>query len=234
MHVVASGIVVDAIAVADVEAILGAIPPNCALHEPRKRRRKGRVELSSINVGRELIYDASAASRPVAARSIDVIGAQPPQDPSSVQEIMDEGVDGDERRADFEPQRLSVPGAQQQARHCHRQHLVGHPIDVSQRPDDGLTKGGEPIRRLGIHAAQLAVDPAYEIVISDIPHEQEQAVRHLVQAAVPQWVARQGAGVDVARLRTRVGPFMVSAIVEPPVPAELRARWCSRQRFGDV
>ena len=107
MHVVARGIVVDAIAVADVEAILGAIPPNCALHEPRKRRREGRVELSSINVGRELIYDASASSRPVATRSIKVIGAQPLQDPSSVQEIMDEGVDGDERRADFEPQRLS-------------------------------------------------------------------------------------------------------------------------------
>ena len=36
------------------------------------------------------------------------------------------------------------------------------------------------------------------------------------------------------RLRARVGPFMVSAVVEPPVPAELRARWVSRQRFGDL
>ena len=177
MHVVARGIVVDAIAVADGEAILGAIPPNCALHEPRKRRWKGRIELSSINVGRELIYDASAPSRPVAARSIDVIGAQPLQDPSSVQEIMDEGVDGDERRADFEPQRLSVPGAQQQARHCHRQHLVGHPIDVSQWSDDGLTQGYEPIRSsVGIHTLQLFIDPAHEIVIRDIAHEQKQTV----------------------------------------------------------
>ena len=108
MHVVARGIVVDAIAVADVEAILGAIPPNCALHEPRKRRREGWVELSSINVGRELIYDASAPSRLIATGSVSVVGTKPPQDPGSVQEIMDQGVDGHEGRADFEPQRLSA------------------------------------------------------------------------------------------------------------------------------
>lgn len=234
MHVVARGVVVDAIALADVEAILGAIPPDCALHEPRKCRREGWVELSSINLGREQAENSGASSRLIATSSVRVVGTEPPQDPGSVQEIMDQGVDGDERRADFEPQRLSVPGAQQQVGHCHRQHLVGHPIDVSQRSDDGLTKGGEPIRGLGIDASQLAVDPAHEIVIRNIPHEQEQTVRHLVQAAVAQWVAGQGAGVDVTGLSTGIRSLLVSAVVEPPVSAELRARWASRQRFGDV
>ena len=146
-----------------------------------------------------------------------------------MQEIMDEGVNGDERRADFEPQRLSLSGGQQQVRHCHRQNLVGHPVDVPQRADDGFTKGGEPIRSLGIHAIQLPINPTHEIVIRNISHEQEQAVCHLVQAAITQWVAGQGTGVDVAGLRAGAGPFMVSAIVEPPVPTKLRARWSLRQ-----
>jgi hypothetical protein len=50
MPVVATGVVVDAIAVANVEAVLGAIPPDRALHEPRKRRGKGPIELASVNV----------------------------------------------------------------------------------------------------------------------------------------------------------------------------------------
>jgi hypothetical protein len=78
----------------------------------------------------------------------------------------------------------------------------------------------------------LPVNPADKVVIGDIPHEQEQAVRHLVEAAVAQQVARQWAGVEVPRLRTRLGPFVVAAVVEPPVSAELWARRASRQRFG--
>jgi hypothetical protein len=53
MVVVATGVVVDPIAVADGEAVLGAIPPDRALHEPRKRRRKRWIELAGINVGRD-------------------------------------------------------------------------------------------------------------------------------------------------------------------------------------
>ena len=49
-------------------------------------------------------------------------------------------------------------------------------------------------------AAELRIDPADEIIIGDIPHEQEQAVGHLVQVAVAQRLARQGAGGHVARL----------------------------------
>jgi hypothetical protein len=52
MPVVATGVVVDAIAVANVEPVLGAVPPDCTLHEPRKCRREGRVELASIDIRR--------------------------------------------------------------------------------------------------------------------------------------------------------------------------------------
>jgi hypothetical protein len=53
MPVVATGLVIDAIAVANVEAVLGAVPPDRALHEPRKRRWEGRIEFASINIGRK-------------------------------------------------------------------------------------------------------------------------------------------------------------------------------------
>ena len=52
-------------------------------------------------------------------------------------------------------------------------------------------------------APNCAINPADEIVIGDIAHEQEQAVRHLVQAAVAQRVAGQGAGGDVPGLGAR-------------------------------
>ena len=111
MPVFATGGVVDAIAVANVEAVLGAVSPDCALHEPRKRRGESRIELPSINARGEQTENAGAPSRPVAPLSVRMIGAQPPQDPGSVQEIMDQGVDGYERRADFEPQGPSLAGA---------------------------------------------------------------------------------------------------------------------------
>jgi hypothetical protein len=53
---------------------------------------------------------------------------------------------------------------------------------LCQRANDGLTTGGEPIRRVGIHRAQLPVDPGDEIA---------------------QRVAGQRTVVDVPELRTR-------------------------------
>ena len=75
MHVVATGVIVDAIAIANVEAVLGAIPPDRNLHEPWKRRRKGRVELASIDVGRDQAENAGAPARPIAPVAIRMVGA---------------------------------------------------------------------------------------------------------------------------------------------------------------
>jgi hypothetical protein len=118
--IVATAIVVDAIAVANGEAVPGAIPPDRVLHEPGKRRREGRIELPSIDVRREQAENAGAPSRPVALVSVRMVGAQPLQDPGSVQEIMDQGVDRHEGCADFDPQRPSLAGAQQQRRQANK------------------------------------------------------------------------------------------------------------------
>ena len=95
--------IIDLIAIADGKAVLGAVPPDRALHEPRKRRRKGWIELPRIDVGCEEMENRSAPSRPVAPVPVWMISADPVQDPGSMQEIMDEGVDGYEGRPDFDP-----------------------------------------------------------------------------------------------------------------------------------
>ena len=90
--------------------------------------------------------NVSAPARPIAPVAIRVGRRKAAQDPSSVQEIMDQGVDGHERRADFEPQRPSVSGAQQQGRKRHRQDLVRNAIDVPQRSEDSPPTGRQPVR----------------------------------------------------------------------------------------
>ena len=207
-----SSVVVDLIAIANGEAGLGAVPPDRALHEPRKRRRERWIELAGVDVGCKEMENFSAPSRPVASIPVRMVSAQPVEDPGSVQEIVDEGVDSHEGRADFDPQRPSAACCQQQVRQRHRQHLVGNAIDVPERADDRFAQGSEPVRGLGIHSTQLPINPADEIIIGDIPHEQKQAVRHLVEAAVPERVPRQRAAVDVAGLSTRAGPFVVPAV----------------------
>src|SRR6476646_10841132 len=70
MPVVATAVVVDAIAVANFQAILGAVAPDRALHEPRKRRRGGRIELAGIDICGEQTENVSASAGPVAAHAI--------------------------------------------------------------------------------------------------------------------------------------------------------------------
>jgi len=128
MPVIATAIVVDAIAVANGEAVPGAIPPDRTLHEPGKRRREGRIELPSINARGEQTENAGAPSRPVAPVSVRVVGAQPPQDPGSVQEIMDQGVDGHEGLRRLRPtaavasQRLAAATTRPSPRPCRPPH----------------------------------------------------------------------------------------------------------------
>ena len=150
MPIVATAIVVDAIAVANGEAVPGAIPPDRALHEPGKRREESRIELASINARGEQTENAGAPSRLVAPVSVRMIGAQSPQNPGSVQEIVDQGVDSYEGCADFDPQRPSLAGAQQQRRQSHRQDFVSHPVHVTEWPNNGLAQGSKPIRVWGI------------------------------------------------------------------------------------
>ena len=67
VHVLARLAIIDPIAVADVEAGLGAVPPDCMLNEPRKRLRKPGIELPGINPLGHGVYNAGAAASLVAS-----------------------------------------------------------------------------------------------------------------------------------------------------------------------
>ena len=51
IDVIARLAIINAIAVADVEAGLGAVPPNRVLDEPGKRLRKPGIELPGVDLG---------------------------------------------------------------------------------------------------------------------------------------------------------------------------------------
>ena len=66
VYIVARLAIVDAIAVADSEAALGAIPPDRVLNEPGKHRRERGIEGAGIDPFGHGIDDLRAAAWPVA------------------------------------------------------------------------------------------------------------------------------------------------------------------------
>ena len=62
--------VVEAVAVANVEALLAAIPPDCELYEPGKDRRKTAVELPSVDLAGNQPDKLGAAAWPVTAGAV--------------------------------------------------------------------------------------------------------------------------------------------------------------------
>ena len=52
-------------------------------------------------------------------------------------QLVDQGVDDNEARTDLEPAWPGCPGTHQQGRQRHGHDLVGNPIDIPQRVDQG-------------------------------------------------------------------------------------------------
>jgi hypothetical protein len=103
MRVLAASLIANAIAVADIEAALGAIAPNRMLDEPRKRWRKRRIELPRVDVRRDQSQNAGASEPAIASIAIGVIGGKSLKDARPMQEVVDERIDSDEARADLKP-----------------------------------------------------------------------------------------------------------------------------------
>ena len=96
--------IIDAIAVADVEAAPGAIPPDRVLDEPGKHRGERRIEGAGVNPFGHGFNNVSAAASPVAGRAIGMVGAELAQDAGAVQKVVNEGIDGDHAGPDLAPQ----------------------------------------------------------------------------------------------------------------------------------
>src|SRR6202043_818642 len=104
IQVAAASGVVDAIAVADIEAALAAVAPDRVLDEPGKSLRKRWIELSGIDVLGNDCNDIRAAAESVASQPVLVLRLEPGQDPGPVQKVMNQRVDGDHAAADLGPE----------------------------------------------------------------------------------------------------------------------------------
>ena len=102
--------IIDPVAVADVEAELGAVPPDGMLHEPWENGQEGRIEGPGVDLLSHQGNNVSAAAWPVAPRAIGVFSLEPIQDPGAVQEIVHQGVDGDHGGADLPPKVVTARG----------------------------------------------------------------------------------------------------------------------------
>ena len=215
--------VIDPVAVADVEATLGAVPPDRVLDEPGKDAGK-----CGLNAGhrsaRPFGNDVGAAAGPVAGHAIGVVGAEPVQDAGSVQEIVDQGVDGDHGWPRPRPRSHghAVPPAG-----CRTGSWSG-PCQRPRRPPGAarsrLPHPGRAGRGwLGRRHLELPVDPADQVAIGNVANEQEQGIGHLVEPTVPQVVGRQRAGGNVVGLGAGSAALVVPAAVEMPVALELWA-----------
>ena len=133
VNVAARLAIIDAIAVADVEAFLGAIAPDGVLHKTGKHRRERGIEGARIDAVRNGGNDVGTAAGPIARRPIGMAGPEPVQDAGAVQKVVHQGVDGDHARAGLDPAPALVRIAEQQAGQGHGQHLVGDAVHPGHR-----------------------------------------------------------------------------------------------------
>jgi hypothetical protein len=80
-HVRTAAVIVDLIAVADIETGLGAVPPNRVLDEPGKHLGKPWIEPAGIDGRGNPDEHVSAATWPVAGRAIRVVSREPVHGP---------------------------------------------------------------------------------------------------------------------------------------------------------
>ena len=103
MYIVAAVPIVNPIAIANVEALLGAVAPDRVLNEPRKRPRKLAIELPGIDLLGDRFDDLGAAAWPVARDPVRVVGSEPMKDAGPAQEIVHQRVDRHQGRTDLTP-----------------------------------------------------------------------------------------------------------------------------------
>jgi hypothetical protein len=106
---------------------------------------------------------------------------------------------------------------------------------VGERLDDSLSQPCCSIRRRSkVGTGEPPVDPADEIAIDDIAHEQEEAICRLVEPAVAQIVGRQRTSRKMIRFGATPFDLLIPATVEVPVTLQLRTRRVGLDQRGDL
>jgi hypothetical protein len=76
IHILAPLPVIDAIAVANVEAVAGTIPPDCALDEAREHAWVFWIEHGHVNLLGNHLQEVGASTRAVTPHAVRVVGAE--------------------------------------------------------------------------------------------------------------------------------------------------------------
>lgn len=146
------------------------------------------------------------------------------QNAGAVQEIVDQGVYDDHGLSGLEPNGPVVARAYHKPGERIGQDLVGHAENASERTDQGFLSGS---LQIGVRRAcggfQLAIDPAHEVTVSDVPDEQIEAKCELVQPPIPEHWTGYWTGVDMIGLGASEAALVVSAAFVVPEGLELPA-----------
>ena len=110
--IAAPSLVMDAVAVADIELLLSAEPPYGVLDKARKRRRIFRTGLPGIDPCSDLRDDVGASVGLITGRPIGMLRVKSPKDAGPMQKVMNQRVDGDHAHASIES---SAPDARKSA-----------------------------------------------------------------------------------------------------------------------
>src|SRR6266566_5554622 len=112
VDVVATALIPDAVAVAHVEAVLGAVPPDRVLHEPGEDLREPRVELPGVDSLGDRLDDVCAPIWLIAGRTVNMVGVEPAQNARANEKVVHQRVDCDHAGADLGPQVHVLRGSQ--------------------------------------------------------------------------------------------------------------------------
>ena len=203
--------IIDAIAVADVEAVLRAVFPDRPLHKAWKGLRIGTVEFSRVDPLRDRCDDLGAAAGPVAGRAIGMAGIEPLQNAGAMQEIVHEACRP--RSCWLRPRPRHVAAGRREtgstappSAPCQRRRRLP---SAGQGPPSASRQAGPVLRLSG--GLQAPVEPAHEITIGDITNEQIEGKGCLIEPAIAQPMLGQRALREVLGLGAGVVLLAVSA-----------------------
>jgi hypothetical protein len=94
IDVITASAVVDAIAVAHVEPVLGAVPPDRVLDEPREDLGKFHIELSSIYLFGDSPNDVGTTTGLIARGTIKVVSIEAPKNARANHFVLTDGGRG--------------------------------------------------------------------------------------------------------------------------------------------
>ena len=134
-----------------------------------------------------------------------MLSPEPAKGAGPMQVVVQERVDHDHRRPGGDPSFSGRIGPKKQVGQGHRPDLAADPVDLAERLQKGCAHPLAAIRSpwAWVRTRQPVVDPANEVVLADVAHEQVQRGGGLDQAALPRRAPRQESTLEGAPARSR-------------------------------